>query len=121
MDERNCLVLNPKKGKTEFVMFAARVRNEPVKVTIDENGTNQPHMYEYLGVKLDSHLNMNFHFEQNIYKRVSSRIKLLKRVRHQMVAIFASVDNRSLPGVVLGVQDHKKIKFPMVSILANGT
>ena len=41
----------------------------------------------------------------------------------------ASVDVRPLPGawvakplgVVLGVQDHKKIKFPMVSILANGT
>ena len=41
----------------------------------------------------------------------------------------ASVDIRPLPdpwivellGVVFGVQDHKKIKFPMVSILANGT
>ena len=47
-------------------------------------------------------------------------------------AIFelsASVDIRQLPGawvaellgVVLGVKDHKKIKFPMVSILTNGT
>ena len=47
-------------------------------------------------------------------------------------AIFrlsASVDVSQLPGawvaellgVVLGVQDHKKIKFPMVSILTNGT
>ena len=43
--------------------------------------------------------------------------------------IFASVDIRPLPGawvaellgVVLVVQDHKRIKFPMVSILANGT
>ena len=47
-------------------------------------------------------------------------------------AIFelsASVDIRPLHGawiaellgVVLGIQDHKKIKFPMVSILANDT
>ena len=86
--KENCLVLNSKKGKTEFVMFAARVRNEPVKVTIDGNVINQPDLYEYLGVKLDSHLNMNFHYEQ-IYKRVSSRIKLLKRVRHQISTMVA--------------------------------
>ena len=43
--------------------------------------------------------------------------------------VSASVDIRPLPGawvvelldVVLGVQDHKNIKFLMVSILANGT
>ena len=43
--------------------------------------------------------------------------------------ISASVDIRPHPGawiaellgVVLGIQDHKKIKFPMVSILAIGT
>ena len=36
-------------------------------------------------------------------------------------AIFASVDIRPLPGVVLGVQDHKKIKFPMATIVVIGS
>ena len=93
--KENCLVLNPKKGKTEFVMFAARVRNEPVKVTIDGNVINQPNLYEYLGVKLDSHLNMHSHFEQ-IYKRVSSRIKLLKKVRHQISPMVAETIFKSM-------------------------
>ena len=39
--------------------------------------------------------------------------------------LCASVDIGPLPGAwvaeLLGVQDHKKIKFLMVSILANGT
>ena len=93
--KENCLVLKPKKGKTEFVMFADRVRNEPVEVTIDGNVINQPNLYEYLGVKLDSHLNMYSHFEQ-IYKRVSSRIKLLKEVRHQISPMVAETIFKSM-------------------------
>ena len=93
--KENCLVLNPKRGKTEFVMFASRARNEPVKVTIDGNVINQPNLYEYLGVKLDSHLNMYSQFEQ-IYKRVSSRIKLLKKVRHQISPMVAETIFKSM-------------------------
>ena len=50
-------------------------------------------------------------------------------MKFAIFGLSASVDIRPLPGawvaellgVVLGVQDHKKIKFPMVSILTNGT
>ena len=50
-------------------------------------------------------------------------------MKFAIFGLYASVDIRPLPGawvaellgVVLGVQDHKKIKFPMVSIFANDT
>ena len=50
-------------------------------------------------------------------------------MKFAILGLSASVDIRPLPGawvaellgVILGVQDHNKIKFPMVSILVNGT
>ena len=48
----NCLILNPKKGKTEFVIFASRVRAENATIVIDNNTIHQPDQYEYLGVQL---------------------------------------------------------------------
>ena len=40
-------------------------------------------MYKYLGVYLDNHLNLHHHFEK-VYKKASSRIKLLSRIREQI-------------------------------------
>ena len=57
--KENCMILNPKKGKTEFVLYAARTRKTPVNIVIDNNVINQPDTYTYLGVKLDSHLNLH--------------------------------------------------------------
>ena len=79
----NCLILNPKKGKTEFVIFASRVRNETATIVIDNNIINQPDLYEYLGVQLDSHLNLNSHL-RSMYKRVSSRLNMLRKIRFQI-------------------------------------
>ena len=79
----NCLILNPKKGKTEFIIFASRVRDESATIIINNNVINQPEHYEYLGVKLDSHLNLNSHLEA-MYKRVSSRLNMLRKIRHQI-------------------------------------
>jgi hypothetical protein len=81
--KENCLILNPKKGKTEFVVFASRKPRASVNILIDHNDINQPDFYEYLGVQLDTHLNMNRHL-QRTYKRISSRIKLLKKIRHKI-------------------------------------
>ena len=88
--QENCLILNPKKGKTEFVIFAARKRNIPVNITIDNSVINQPESYVYLGVRLDCHLTMNEHF-QSMYKRVASRIKLLRKVRHKISPTAAEI------------------------------
>ena len=50
-------------------------------------------------------------------------------MKFPIFGLSTSVDIRPFPGTWVaellgvgpGVQDHKKIKFPMVSILANGT
>ena len=86
----NCLILNPKKGKTEFVLFASRVRPDTATITIDNNVINQPDQYEYLGIQLDSHLNLNDHL-QSMYKRVSSRLNMLRKIRHQISPSVAEV------------------------------
>ena len=48
----NCLIHDPKKGKTEFIVFASRVHNDTATIIIDNNVINQPDQYEYLGVQL---------------------------------------------------------------------
>ena len=54
----NCLVLNLKKGKTEFVIYGSRLSNHPpCQITINSVEINHPEFYEYLGVILDRHLN----------------------------------------------------------------
>ena len=93
--KENCMILNPKKGKTEFVMYACRTRKDPIKVVVDNNVINQPNMYTYLGVILDSHLNMHAHF-QAMYNRISSRTKLLNRIRHKISPIVAATIFRSM-------------------------
>ena len=84
----NCLILNPKKGKTEFVLFASRVRNETATIIVDNHVINQPDKYEYLGVLLDSHLNLNLYL-QTIYKHASSRLSMLRKIRYQLSSTVA--------------------------------
>ena len=48
----NCLILNPKKAKTEFIIFASRVRKDTATITIDNNVINQvsflaPHLHPF--------------------------------------------------------------------------
>lgn len=81
--KENCLILNPKKGKTEFVVFASRKPQASVSIVIDQNDINQPDYYEYLGIQLDTHLNMNHHLKKT-YKRITSRIKLLYKIRYKI-------------------------------------
>ena len=84
----NCLILNPKKGKTEFVIFASRIRKETATIIINNNTIHQPDQYEYLGVQLDSHLNLNSHL-QSMYKRISSRLNMLRKIRYQISSTVA--------------------------------
>lgn len=82
--KENCLILNPKKGKTEFVIFATKkTYQQPASIKIENNVINQPESYDYLGIKLDSHLNLNSHF-QSVYKRIRSRINLLRKIRFKI-------------------------------------
>ena len=85
----NCLLLNLKKGKTEFVIYGSRLKNQPdCNVKINNERIYQPDCYEYLGLSLDNHLNLTLHY-QKIYKRISSRIKLLAKIRHSITPLVA--------------------------------
>ena len=82
--ENNELVINTKKGKTEVMVFGTskKLKNTPpnqiehnyVKITKTDS-------YKYLGVSLNCSLNMTEHIRKTI-KKVSSRITLLKSMRH---------------------------------------
>jgi len=82
--KENCLVLNPKKGKTEFVTFYTRKPNQqPAVITIENHVINQAESYEYLGIKLDNHLNFHNHFK-SVYAKIRSRINLLRKIRFKI-------------------------------------
>ena len=84
--EDNELVINLKKGKTEFMIFGTSIRlsrlNDP-PLNLCNRGVfiNQTHSYKYLGISINSTLNMSNHFSMAL-KKASGRINLLKRVRY---------------------------------------
>ena len=86
--DKNCLALNLKQGKTEFILYGSKLKDIKCNVLIDSTTINMPSSYEYLGITLDNHLNLNEQY-QKIYKRICSRIKLLKRVRHNLTPTAA--------------------------------
>ena len=81
--KENCLVLNKKKGRTEFILYQSKRNGNNCIIKVGNDEINQPQSYEYLGITLDSHLNLNEHYSK-ISKRISTRIKLLKKIRHKI-------------------------------------
>ena len=88
----NHLTLNLKKGKTDFILYgtAKRLGKQTYNINVCINGTkvNKATKYKYLGVLLDQHLNLNEQLAAT-YKKVSSRLKLLKRVRPNLTSAIA--------------------------------
>ena len=82
--ENNELVINTKKGKTEVMVFGTskKLKNTP-PIQIEHNYVKitNTDSYKYLGVSLNCSLNMTEHIRKTI-KKVSSRITLLKSMRH---------------------------------------
>ena len=82
--QENELMLNLKEGKMEKMMFATKIRTKQQECQINAEYRIQPinatHSYNYLGVQLDPSLNMTEDFK-GVCKKVSSRIRALKRVR----------------------------------------
>ena len=81
----NELVLNLKKGKTEALLFGTPQRiakqAEPLEIklsheTVIKNATE----YKYLGVRVDSSLNLNSNFN-TCYNKASGRLRLLAKIR----------------------------------------
>ena len=108
----NNLILNLKKDKTELVIYGTsqKLTKQPA-CNVSLNGTpiNQTTSYEYLGITLDSHLTMSIQIDK-IYKRASSRVKLLQRIRPNISPLVAekiySVMIRPVP------RSRATVRFP---------
>ena len=81
----NELVLNLKKGKTESLLFGTSQRiakqTEPFEINLSHQTViNNTTDYKYLGVRVDSSLNLNSNFNA-CYKKASGRLRLLAKIR----------------------------------------
>ena len=96
--EENKLILNLKKGKTEVMIFGTKSRLsnvDQINIMYQGNTINCTESYKYLGVNLDPTLNLSNHFH-DIYKKASSRIRLLRRIRPQLTAAAAGLVYQAL-------------------------
>jgi len=81
------LITNLKKGKTEALLFgiAKKVTNhlEDFEVFVNDTKITVTDQYIYLGVAVDSTLNLNSFFD-TCYKKASSRLNLLAKLRYML-------------------------------------
>ena len=82
--DENDLIINLKEGKTEALLFGTAKRlcklNECLSIPYGNTVINLTKKYKYLGVEIDSKLNLNTHFDV-CYKRASTRLRLLSKIR----------------------------------------
>ena len=84
---QNNLVENMKKGKTEFLLYGTakrisqQTRGSDVDLNIDGIKVCESGSYQYLGVIMDSNLVFTDEYLQKLYKKGSTRVKLLSAVR----------------------------------------
>ena len=95
--DKNELMLNLKKGKTEVLTFGtpAKLRNIDIKVEINDTIIANVNEYKYLGLTFDSTLNMRNHFK-NVFKKSSGRLRLLYRLRPDLSQEAAKLLYQSL-------------------------
>ena len=88
---KNRLIVNLKKDKTESLLFGIAKRlssKNPLQMYMNEELINVADGYKYLGVWLDSTWNMNEHLLR-VLRKVNAQIKLLSRV-HDSLSVFAA-------------------------------
>ena len=92
----NELIINLKKGKTEFLLFGTAQRiakhSEPLKVSVSSPSPTviaTTKVYKYLGVYVGSLLNLNSDFDR-CYKRATGRLRLLGKLRFYVDQAAAS-------------------------------
>ena len=81
----NELVVNLKKGKTESLLFGTSQRiakqTEPFEIKLsNQTVINNTTEYKYLGVYIDSLLDLNPDFH-NCFKKASCRLRILAKIR----------------------------------------
>ena len=118
---KNNLVANLKRTKTECVLFGTSQRpskSAPLEIKMNGHSITESKNYEYLGVTLDKNLNFNEHLEKT-FKKISSRIKLLSRVRQNISPYTAETIYKVMilpvmlycSNVFVGMTQSKKQRF----------
>ena len=77
-DKKN-LILNIKKGKTEFVLYRSSKKlstQADISIKINNTVINEVTTYKYLGVSLDNHLSPQ-NYVRDMYKKASRHVKML--------------------------------------------
>ena len=89
--DKNRLIINLKKGKTESLLFGTAKRlssKDPLQVYMNEQLINVADGYKYLGVWLEPTLNMSEHLRK-VLGKANARLKLLSHVRDSL-SVFAA-------------------------------
>ena len=85
--EDNELIINLKKGKSEVILFGTSQKlgrlNETLNIKYRYHNINVTLFYKYLGIHIDSTLNLNSHFDK-VFKKAAGRLKPLEKLRQQM-------------------------------------
>ena len=115
----NNLIVNLKKGKTEYVVFGTAMKLKNLdQINVEMNGVaiNQTRSYKYLGVTLDQSLNYIDHLD-TMYKKASARVKLLSKVRQHMSPFVAETVFKATVSPVMYYcsnlfihKDHQKLQ-----------
>ena len=91
--KENELLINLKPGKTELLQFGTSQRivkiNKSFEVKFSNQYINETKSYKYLGVEVDHTSNLNSHFDKT-YKKMTSRLRLLNKLRPNMTASAAA-------------------------------
>ena len=82
--KENELIINLKEGKTEALLFGTAKRismqTEAFKVYQGSNAIRNTDEYKYLGIYVNSSLDLNSNFERS-YNKAAGRLRLLARLR----------------------------------------
>ena len=97
--DKNALIINLKKGKTESLLFGTsqRIAKQNNELNVMYRGVKilNTSQYKYLGIEVDSTLNLNCHFEK-CYKRALSRLGLLGKLRPHLDLAAAKAIYRTM-------------------------
>ena len=97
--DKNVLIINLRKGKTESLLFVTsqRIAKQDSELNVMYRGVKilNTSQYKYLGIEVDSTLNLNCHFEK-CYKRASSRLRLLGKLRRHLDMAAAKAIYRTM-------------------------
>ena len=118
---KNKLVVNLKRTKTECVRFGTSQRtskSSSLEIKMNGKSVTESKSYENLGVTLDKNLNFNDHLEKT-FKKISSRIMLLSRVRQNISPHTAETIYKMMilpvmlycSNVFVGMPQSKKQRF----------